>query len=346
VRATVPPQARTFTILSEKAKLVDRETELGVEVAASGTTEVHVFAGKVELYPMTSDQTEDPSQEVVAGHGIKVEEGGRRTSIVADTQHFASPDEVGRLAERAAAVRQQQWLQGSGQLRRDPRLLLYFPFQSERPAERVLVAENAPDGSRNGLIVGCEWVGGRWPGKQALEFARPGDRVRVNVPGEFDALTLMAWVRVDALEHRYNALMLTDGYDYGKPHWQITDTGRVRLGICHGTSGPSWVGYNYDTDEIFRPDQFGQWKHLATVYDGPAGEVTHYLNGQPVARRPIKEKVRLNIGNAELGNWCARPGDPTPTRGFNGRIDEFCLVGLALTAEEVSALFRAGEPIR
>jgi hypothetical protein len=245
------------------------------------------------------------------------------------------------------AERHEQWQRAIEPLSRDPRVVVYYPFRGRQPAERRLRAANAPDGALDGAIIGCDWVGGRWPGKQALEFKCPADRVRLTIPGEFDALTLLTWVRLDALEHRFNALFLTDGFEVGAPHWQITDQGRLRLGVCHGTDGTRWLGTNYDSEAAFPPDQMGQWKHLAVVYDNAAGQVRHYVDGRQVGQDDLQVKVRLSIGNVELGNWgAAYAGDRSPLRALNGRMDEFLLFRAALSAEEIGELFRAGEPIR
>jgi hypothetical protein len=347
LRANVPPQAHGFTILSATTELIDLGTEFGMEVAANGATEVHVFAGKVEVHDVRAGQPANSRREVVAGQGLKVEEGGRRTAIAANARRFRSPDEVDNLAAAAVARRHDEWLKASEQVRQDPRVVVYYPFQSRRLGERTLWAENAPDDvSRNGAIIGCEWVSGRWPGKQALEFKRPGDRVRLTVRGEFEALTFMAWVRVDALENRFNALFLTDGFEIGAPHWQIDRVGNLRLGICHGHTGERWQGHNYVSEVVFRPDQLGQWKHLAAVYDAAAGQVTHYVNGEEFDLSELRQIVRLAIGNAELGNWGASvSGDSTPVRNLSGRMDEFCLFRAALSGEEIRKFFRAGEPI-
>ena len=100
----------------------------------------------------------------------------------------------------------------------DPRIVARYDFDSSdtESNERVLI--DASTSAKHGTIVGCEWATGRWPDKRALEFKRPGDRVRIDVPGEFDALTVAAWVRVDALPARHQALVLTHGHQVGHLH--------------------------------------------------------------------------------------------------------------------------------
>ncbi|WP_256200459.1 hypothetical protein [Verrucomicrobium spinosum] len=79
----------------------------------------------------------------------------------------------------------------------------------------------------NGSVVGAQWAQGRWRGKQALAFKSPGDRVRLAVAGEYDAITLAAWVQVGGVDRNYNSLFLTDTWTHGNPHWQIIRSGAV-----------------------------------------------------------------------------------------------------------------------
>jgi len=36
---------------------------------------------------------------------------------------------------------------------------------------------------------------------------------------------------VDGLDRRFNSLLLTDGFEINRPHWQIRQDGRLILGI-------------------------------------------------------------------------------------------------------------------
>src|SRR5262249_32485413 len=151
-----------------------------------------------------------------------------------------------------------------------------------------------------GVIIGCSWVPGRWPGKNGLEFKRVSDRVRFHLPGEFSSLTLMAWVRFDALPHRLNSLMMTHPRAAGGPHWHLSARGRVRRCV---EGGGEKGNANYLPHRVFQPFRFGQWTHLAVVYDGDGETVTHYVNGQPVALEATRFDAPLCIRDAELGNW-------------------------------------------
>lgn len=353
LRAHVLPQARGFTVLSSTAELVDQGTEFGVEVAASGATAVHVFQGKVELHEpaaggraaplLAPGGVAAPAREIGAGKGVRVDAAGRQVAIDADARAFLSAADLERQAALAAAERFRQWQSARARLRRDPRLVVYYAFQNRDPWERTVSAENRPDEALHGAVVGCQWVAGRWPGKGALEFKRPSDRVRLYVPGTYESLTFAAWVRVDALEHRFNALCLTDGFEPGAPHWQLTNEGEIILGVKAPTLTSAY--HNYTSPPQFGPDRLGAWTHLVTVYDRGASTVSHYVDGRVVHREPIHFDVSLRLGNAEIGNWgVPRSGISTPIRNLNGRVDEFLLFDQALPPREVWDLYTAGKP--
>ena len=53
--ARVPAQARGFTVLTPRGKVVDLGTEFGLSVDEGGTTTVRVFTGEVEAFPLVAD---------------------------------------------------------------------------------------------------------------------------------------------------------------------------------------------------------------------------------------------------------------------------------------------------
>ena len=95
------------------------------------------------------------------------------------------------------------------------------------------------------------------------------------------------------------------------------------------------------------PDSFtsvlperGRWTHLATVYDSEKRTVRFYLNGQfdKETRQDVAFPARL--GPAQIGNWS------NEDRKLSGRMDEFVLLGRALSDAEVLTLFQSGNPYR
>jgi len=179
-------------------------------------------------------------------------------------------------------------------------------------------------------------------GRRGLEFKKVSDRVRLNVPDEFDSLTLAAWVRVDGLPNVNNSLLMADGWEPGEVHWQIGQDGTIILGV---QTDPKGRGSHYHAVGAVTPDRFGQWMHLATVYDRERGLVRHYLDGQQVSEEPIQFDIPLRVGEAEVGNWnAAAHRNKTLVRYLNGCMDELMLFTRALSGDEVARLYSQGQP--
>ncbi len=187
----------------------------------------------------------------------------------------------------------------------------------------------------DGAIVGWDWTEGRWPGKSALEFKRPGDRVRIRIPGKYQSLTYSARVRIDGLDRRFNSLVLTNGYDQGEAHWQLRSTGRLSLGL-QAPDGHT----EHLSDPFIDITRLRKWLHLAIVYDAPRGEVVFYVDGELMGRRAIRNQpLTIQLGDTEIGNWGTPPTySPTKIRNLNCRTDELILFGDALSQNEIQQI--------
>jgi hypothetical protein len=64
--ARVPEQARGFTVLSPRGKVVDLGTEFGLSVDSQGATTLHVFTGEVAAIPLVSNQRTTVFQDQTA----------------------------------------------------------------------------------------------------------------------------------------------------------------------------------------------------------------------------------------------------------------------------------------
>jgi ferric-dicitrate binding protein FerR (iron transport regulator) len=339
LRANVPAQAEGFRIGTPTVDVVDRGTEFGVRVDKDDKAEVHVFHGKVEMYGPNEAEQAPPHTELRTGQGVRLDGPKDARSIASDSAAFPTAEAVTAQSREALRKRREEWTAMFGQLRQDPSMLVQYTFEPDPTLKNEARGENRP---RDGTIVGCSWGGGRWPGKQGLEFKRVSDLVRLYVPGEFESLTLAAWVRVDGLPNINNALLLSDGWEPGGVHWQVGEAGKLVLGI---QGNPKGKGANYHAFGVFTPERFGQWTHLAVVYDRDAGQVTHYVDGQPASRTPLIFDIPLRIEKAELGNWnIASHRNNNPIRHFTGCMDEFLLFSRALTDAEISRIYTAGRP--
>jgi hypothetical protein len=347
LRGIVPLQAAGFTVGSPGMDLVDRGTEFGLRVGAGDAAEVHVFQGKVDLYDAGAGHDgAAPRQELTTGQAARRNGPGAVRPIPLDPAAFRTAKD---LAERTAAEnreRQRAWQKVRQDLVRDPSVVVYYPFEPDQPWSRTLSDVAHGRGGRqadmpphDGAVVGCNWVTGRWPGKSGLEFRHVSDRVRLTVPGEFESVTLAAWVRVDALPNQNSSLFMADKWTPGVLHWQIGQDGTLILGI---RSPAGVANAHYRAKGVFTPDRLGQWTFLTVVFDQAAGRVTHYLDGQPVSRETVTVDQPLRVGTAELGNWSSDSGSKDPIRYLNGCMDEFVMFSRALGDDEVERLCAQG----
>lgn len=339
LRSHVPPNATGFSVLTPKFELVDLGTEFAVDVSSDGRSDVHVFEGEVELY--LADGKREPSHKEVllGGNAMLWSAEGKKTPRAAIPESFTSFAAIRDREQSASEKRFENWRRRNEQMRNDPRVVAHYDFQAE---DAIL-----PDGSvseAHGTIVGCEWTTGRWPGKQALEFKRPGDRVRIDVPGKFDSLTIAAWVRVDALPSRLQSLLLTDGFEVGHLHWQIGGP-RGDLRISARISQADHRNARYVSPPVFTPRQLGVWNHVCSTYDRATQTVTHSFNGRRVFSKPFRVDQPIQIGMAEIGNWVV-PKRPKSLaiRNFVGRMDELTIWNASLDEREIVDVYEASRP--
>lgn len=349
LRALIPESAHGFTVLSDKFELVDLGTEFGVEVGNSGGAKVEVFDGEVELYPPDGLRSPDRKTRLPGGSGMSWDGAGGSMKLDSLSEGFPSFEAV-RVGNRDAKARRfESWKRWNEAVQSDSRIVFHYDFEDKGGSMRLL--DRGQD-ARHGTIIGGEYSRGRFPGKGALEFKRPGDRVRLNIPGEFDQLTLSAWLRMDALTGRTQALLLTDGYKVGHAHWQVSKQGSLRLGLrLPGTmkvrKKPQPITSGYGSPEIFGPRLIGTWNFVCTVYDRAGGKVSHFLNGREVSSKPLSYDQPIQLGNTEIGNWGMPYQQHSPKyeiRNFVGRFDTVTAWSAALDSDEIKRIYLATRP--
>ena len=351
LRAQVPPAARGFSLNVDDMQIVDLGTEFGLSVSAD-SADVQVFDGEVELH-----HADRSKLQLNAGEAVTRSSTGEIQTGSATPERFLDLATMESHASEQTRVRYERWKAWSRALCEDPRLITYYRFDNVDSWQRRLPADVHPlNRELDGAIVGATRTTGRWPTKSALEFKRPGDRVRVNIPGEFQSLTFTCWVKIDSLDRWYNSLFLTDHYNQGEPHWQILDTGQLFFSVrsrpdevegqpvVHGPSHKTVL-----SPVFWEPSMSGKWIQLATTYDAEAARTTHYLNGAVLHSETIPQAQQVKttrIGAASIGNWAlpTKPDAEFAIRNLNGSIDEFAIFSAALSADEIREFYDYGKP--
>jgi len=128
--AQVPPEAHGFTVGTPNATVTDLGTEFGVIVDLSGLSEVHAFAGTIQVR-VQGATTGPETRELVAGHGVRV------TPLVAgacQVQNVASePQHFVRILPEPGAPSVATM---SELVSRHPRLIHHYTFEGATPRER------------------------------------------------------------------------------------------------------------------------------------------------------------------------------------------------------------------
>lgn len=316
IRANVPPVAKGFTVMTPESEVVDLGTEFGLDIGEKGETEIHVFDGEVEAYD--ADGSMASKKLLIAGEAMNV---SNKEQFSANMKHFDDLLEVSNMERDEVSAKFHRWQTKNEELKSDERLIAYYDFETQNKNNRILKNKAITGKKMNGAIIGAEWSEGPWPDKQALEFKRPGDRVRLNIPGKYKSITFSAWVRLDGLDRNNSSLLLTDGYDKGELHWQFKNKGTLVLGINHDDI----KRITYVSKPVVNLKKLGQWIHLVTVVDHERNEVRHYRNAKEMGRRRLETKDPHVFGFSSIGNWDKPILESGSIRNLNGAIADLSL---------------------
>ncbi len=349
LKADVPPAARGFEIRAADVVLEDLGTSFGLAMNNKGQGRMQVFDGEVRVLakdaePLLLEQGE--SVQLTAGKALRQNKGeaGGRTDF---------PDIMSIIAESGGReeTRYAAWKEWSLDFRRDPRLLAYYDFEDLTTATRRLRNQALHgDGTElDGGIVGARVEQGRWGEKRALDFRQEGDRVRFQIAGEFKAISIYAWVRIDALDRQLNSLFLTDHFDENEIHWQLSRRGELLFSSSpKGAENLKTHNRQFYSDVFWDASLSGKWFLLATTIESGTGKVEHYVDGKLVSTsrdtnmgKPLSS---MRIGKADLGNWSDPIQPYSMIRTLNGRIDEFAIFSAVLSAAEIADIYEMGRP--
>lgn len=353
VTMRVPPPAIGFRLNLPEMKVVDLGTEFAVQVDG-GDSSLHVFEGEVEAHVPGAQM-----QVIREGNSLKKSTDSSVVAGVSTPADFPSVEEFERRREEYYQQKTKQWRVAMNKVRSHERIIGCYQFRRWPDKKWDRLVNNFAIPKRpysHGSAVGARWVEGRWPGKPALEFKSPGDRVRINLKrNKYEGLTMAAWIRVDGLDRKYNALLMSDGYEDGEPHWQIDQSGRLMFSVSYDHASPPGGrtdNGNRQSKVFYSPPLFGasdrRWHHVAVTFDARTSEAVQYFDGKEVSREGSEQHLggrKVTFGRCAIGNWGLPSEDaPFPVRNLNGRVDELLIYNEPLSSSEISILHELGIP--
>jgi hypothetical protein len=348
LRAQVPEPAHGFTVKTSAFAVVDYGTEFGCSLPPVGAPQLHVFNGLVGLQGVQSAE-----RKLRQNQAVQIDRG-QMHDIPARRDQFLSDEELARRELASVQGRLAAWHVASQAFSQHPAALVHLDFEGDRGWSHSVPnrAWRAIPGSPASM-VGCQLAEGRWPGKGAIEFTRPEDRLRQNLPGGFESMTLLAWVRIDTLPDRPQSLVMADGMGTGDVQWYISRSGELGFGVHIGKNDDPTGWRFHHSEPVFSSATLGSWVCIGCVYDSATDTVTHYVNGQAIGADRLGVRTLLQLETFEIGNWALRDGEQwragivprgskDSARNLQGRIDELAILSAPLSAEEIRQFYEIG----
>ncbi len=187
-------------------------------------------------------------------------------------------------------------------------------------------ASRDPEWRANGILGGGLLFDGYSTYLEYKSFSAPASQ-----------LTVSAWVAPRAFEWGDGARLSTIAGQYDEDRQQGFALGLFRhgrfaldLGTDHGRL-TLWDGGH--------PVARQQWSHIAGVFDGDAGFMRLYLNGELIAEQLIEKGTRIIPAQKPLrigkNNKCTLVEQAFDANMFSGIMDDLRIYGRALSGEEI-----------
>ena len=236
-----------------------------------------------------------------------------------------------------------RWLGYSNNLRSEPNLVAYYDFK-EGEGDKLKNQAVGPYGDTsydpeklNGTIYNPTWLegGGRWLGKNVLEFNGISDYIEVKDNDSLDItdeVTIEAWVKWRAQQNDWVGIVRKTIPMPPSPWAQpfcmymigIDDNNRIYGTIAHN---------GIETSEYGPVLTAGKWHHIVFAYPEAL-----YLDGENV--EPLTDYGSIDTNDQPVVIGASR----NDREFFDGLIGEVAIYNRALTKDEVKQHYRMGKP--
>jgi hypothetical protein len=340
VVADVPPFAQGFTLRSGSWNLVDRGTVFAVDASEPLKPEVHVLEGKVETHRGSGVA----GPVLTSGQALQLGDSRNAKPMPARPERFPDLAEVSRRVAQDRENRFRRWQRAADALAQDASLLIYYDFNTvDRGSNTLINRAPKPQNGSNGILVGGDWIEGRWPEKRAVRFQHPGDLVRALAQETLTDFSFLTWVRLDAEKiERPMSILLSPKVGSGQVYWLVWPyrSANPALGMHLTITADSLRDVAYPETSTFSSPTLGRWVQLGAVQNWGSGRVQLFSNGVKVADLPIRESTQVRLEELVLGSW----GYTKETKNFVGAMDELAIFRRAVSESEVAAFYANGRP--
>jgi ferric-dicitrate binding protein FerR (iron transport regulator) len=316
--AHVPLEARGFTINTPSASIIDLGTEFSVHVTEDGSSDIHVFKGKVSLMArklgeMMGKLYNTVEQIVEAGQARRVLTGSSRIQDIqfgetAFVRNMPSPYELAIRRSKPVAY----WRFDEGSEESD-RSIQYFGNSAIEP-----VGPDLGDGKTN-------------------------DALKLN--GNNSRFSLVLWVRPDSIA-RQNIIVNADQegpYSNYSRQLFMDSKGKFAFWILVWEPELGEVEGEPVTLTSSTVMQPGKWYHVAVTV-ASNGDMHLFINGTEENNLSLvdlslhvnPERNRIYIGSAA----CGEDDDRELMRSFTGGLDEIARYNRVLSPPEIGQLYR------
>jgi hypothetical protein len=345
--------AERFIVRTPTSCVVDFGTEFGVSVTPSGNTETHVRQGIVELRFGVNPSKYTQRLKLLASQAGRSQDDGTLKEIKYEKTKFVYKNEFDTNIKAIEGSTYHRWLAYSYQLRRDPDLVLYYPFskaEEQQPfiANAAAATENTLQGNFGGTyglsnFAAPTWTTGRWQEKAALRFERE-KRTCVAVP-ESPALnlsgdlSLAVWIRCsdpkkgghifsdrqgEHINYQFGCFAAEDPYYSRK--LQLLRKDDASLSTVYSSRLYDWSS---------------QWTLLTVTHDNKT--VCFYIDGVLFESLPFESNRQATPAQLFIGD-IPFTGMSFNYAAFNGLMDEIAIFKRVLSADEIKAMYEAGKP--
>ncbi|MCH2206159.1 MAG: hypothetical protein MK132_09860 [Lentisphaerales bacterium] len=331
LRCQIPSQAKGFTINTNELNIVDLGTEFTIATTAN-KSDLFVNDGSVFIQdPENMKKLRTLSKD----QGVSWQNKSFLPYQIGENE--ITFQQLAELDEMQHASKFLNWQKFAKTIRTRSDVILFYSFENQQAQTRTVLNESSINSKDlDGAIVGAKWVEGRWPQKKALHFSSTGDRIKLNIPGEYQAMTFSCWIKIQSFDRWLSSLILTDGFDANELHWQLSDSGEIILGVRQ-------TG-NIFSKPVISSQDLGRWLHIATVYDPDKKEITHYLDGREVHKGKVSKTHPIKLGKADIGNWTSNQRNDHSLRSLKSTLGEFIIFSSALGGKEIREIYEKGLP--